>query len=1054
MKKRLLSALLLLVIFVSAAACSQSGTVTDTVTEAEITDIGTDSEDISSETDTEELTETAADTETGEVTTDEVTTEEAITDEEPVFYEKTDKEKIDIANTDFSGLDWTSTLAAASENANGVQGKFTDGARSGYTISNKNMSLTYHILQNDKMIVNSLTNSQGVPYFENTMDAYIRLENGDYYYASESMFSGRMNSQRLGYYYYDFHFRDQDFVNPETKKPYSEGESCIDVLQEYGSKFTGHEVKYLKYENDVLSFTVINLTEPYVELKDIDVPTKEYDAMQITVKAEYADILNLIVLANGESVYSPDRQLVHRFNAGEKATVVIPFSDMKSLKGNITGFKIGIGAKMKEVVEIYEIKLLKRGGERLPLLLERSYHTYPDKVHEQIRAVATETYTGGGWLGTVIEIPASTVRKMVLKGDGDEYSGIPDNFDFSKIEYVGFDIKGVGVFGIIMPSDQNGKMKVEIKNSKYVITHEVKLDEKLNQNGSNQVYHRIYTSDSHQFNDLRKEAYIERNPLTDIQLIKNEYSSKIFPYNKIRGCYDIFTTGAGFVDAYNQTPDKQIAVNIVVTGDGAADRTVYFNVYTASGALECAAVLDQDKALLPLPVQVSKNFSGEKEESKYDPGDNAFGGEAYVPVVVGKDESCKLTVLHLYQNWGQHALKQLSSISFVQPYYHLSIGVTETNCIAPYFVFGKDGWTLPDFRANSAPLWASQPQHTSTGRLYFLSYSKESKGDLYMSESQSAEILSAGPVYADVKMDYLSDDRSIAVTYRHTELPQTDENRTLYEIRMNVLQDVTIQNFKQDFTIFKFDGRYAGAIYNKISYVDENNEIVTEDTDAKRKSARYVSLGTDHPYVAVYEPTFKVPGSEITDAVNFALIVKDYDITIGGKKYDGRLVLRESSASRLTHVELTLDLENVTLKEGDTINIDLILLPWGETKSANDDNVRAVREDTCINPYKVDISTGSLIEDTYIPMVKAENNTAQFTYSGGRNNGVVRVYGFESYKLPDIQVKIDEEWHPLELAGPNGYDGYQVYRDEDGTYSFAFVLDMDAAESYELLIKQ
>ncbi len=64
--------------------------------------------------------------------------------------------------------------------------------------------------------------------------------------------------------------------------------------------------------------------------------------------------------------------------------------------------------------------------------------------------------------------------------------------------------------------------------------------------------------------------------------------------------------------------------------------------------------------------------------------------------------------------------KQISSVQFFVPYYHLSTGVTETNCIAPYYVDGKNLWTLPDFRAMSAPLWAGQPQHTSGGRLYFL----------------------------------------------------------------------------------------------------------------------------------------------------------------------------------------------------------------------------------------------------------------------------------------------------------------------------------------------
>ena len=36
----------------------------------------------------------------------------------------------------------------------------------------------------------------------------------------------------------------------------------------------------------------------------------------------------------------------------------------------------------------------------------------------------------------------------------------------------------------------------------------------------------------------------------------------------------------------------------------------------------------------------------------------------------------------------------------------------------------------------------------------------------------------------------------------------------------------------------------------------------------------------------------------------------------------------------------------------------------------------------------------------------------------------------------------------------HGYDGYQVYKDADGTYSFSFVIDMDKADEYEITVKQ
>lgn len=1032
MKRICAGAMAALMLF--CTACSHESDVT-----------GTDGPGTVTEPDTATVTETVTD----------AVTEPPFVDEEPVFYTNPGKDPVDLSSVDFSKTVWENDIKTANVLKNGVRGKYTDGARSAFTISNKTMSLTYHVLQNDDMIANSLCNSNGVPYFENTMDAYVRYDDGSYYVASRSLFSGRVNSHRLGYYYYDFRIRDQRFTNPETIRPYEEGEATVDLIAEYGDKFKGIEMKDVKCADGSLTCTVTGLTDPNIFLKGLDIDSSEFDAVQITILSETADILSLFLLVDGEGQYSPQRQLVHRFNAGEKTTIVIPCTLMDDLHGKITGIKIALGGKMKEKIEISDLRLLKRGGIRVPLLLERSYHTYPDKMHEQLRVIADVNYTGGGTFGEMIRIPEDTVRALVIKAeDGDERSALDPDFNFEKLEYVGFDIKNAGVFGMIMPLKTNGTVSVELKDGYYVITRERPMGKRVDALGARQLFHRLYTSDSHQFNDLRKEAYIERNPLTDIVVTDNSEGGRFVSYDQKRGCYDISVNGAGFVDAYYRTPDRQPYVEFAVSGDGAVDRTVYFNVLTQSGALECAAVLDQDKVMLPIPVQVSKNFVGEREESKYDPNDDSFGGEAYLPLRVGSDETKKLTVVHLYQNWGKYPLKQLSSISFIQPYYHLSIGVSESNCIAPYFVFGKDGWTLPDFRSNSTPLWRSQPQHTSIGRLFIVQHQTDSKSPLYMSEQQWSKIASSGPLYADISMDYLSDDGAFDVTYRHVELPQTDENRTYYEIRLKVLKDITITDFSKNFSLFKFDGRYAGAVYKKISYLDENNEIVYEDADTGRKRSRVVRLGTDHPYVAVYSPVYTVPGSEDVGTPNFAYIIKNSDIVINGEKYNGNLVFRDNALSNQTHLELSLDLGTVTLKKGDYINVDLILLPWGDTDSVNDSNVLAVRRDSCADPYKIEAVTGTVIEDTYVPSIRAENGAAEFTFSGGENIGVVRVFGLTSRAAPLIEMKYDGEWVPYDLSGPSGYDGYQVYYDEDGTYSFAFTADMTSVDRYEFRVTQ
>ena len=669
-------------------------------------------------------------------------------------------------------------------------------------------------------------------------------------------------------------------------------------------------------------------------------------------------------------------------------------------------------------------------GSKAPFLLEHIFHTYSEKMYEVVRIVATGDYKSGGRLETSVVIAADTVRKVILKNENGEVSDL-DGFDFSTVEYVGFDVIGVGIWGVIMPVlENNGDLKVELKDNNYVITSGIDLNGEI-KNGEDVYFgHRIYSTASHQFNDLRKEAYIERNPLTDVYLMSDEDDAQYLGYDALIGCYRFTCKKSSFNYSYKTAPDKHYKVNAFFSGDGVVDRTVY--IQTAEGK--------NSNGMLPMPLEVGKNFSGEYEEPTYDPQDKGYG-EVYVPITVGKDENKRFTMLHLYQNWGKSPLKQLSFIAYTVPYYHLSVGVTETNCIAPYFVMGKDGWTLPDFRSNSAPFFPETPQHQSAGRLYFLQY-KDANGKSNQSESQTADISSAGPVYADIKMDYLSDDGKIKAEYRHVEMAHTDENRTYYDIKLTVLEDVSFKDFRNDFSFFTFDGR--GAAYSKVVYLDESGNSVTEDAV---KGTRIIKLGSEYPYYGYFS-------GNTYYSVNFALIVLGSDITVNGEKYEGGFVFRDDYDGTLNTGSLTLDLESATLKKGDVLEMRIILMPWGFSTSTDDKNVLDVRQDSGFDPYKLTVITGSAADDAFIPSIKAENGTAVFRLSGGANRCAVRVYGFEKYEKPTITYKSGGNDTEMILCSENGYDGYQVYYDKDGTYSFTFNVDMDAADEYEITVKQ
>lgn len=673
--------------------------------------------------------------------------------------------------------------------------------------------------------------------------------------------------------------------------------------------------------------------------------------------------------------------------------------------------------------------------------IDRTFHIYSDKVN----LVQHLTTTGGeasglAGYGQIYKIDASRVKKLVVK-DASGLHETLEGVDWSTCEYVGFDVVRAGVVGfILLPYENEGKLSVTLEDGFYAVEQHVENDAGKAYPIHSHLYFGLclYTDSTHSFDTFLHEADCERNPLDSLSISKRTDGAAYVGYDALRGAYRFDVNGGDFNYNYYQAPNQYYTVNARITADS-LDRKIYVYTHTASGCLESAVILDKNQTLLPIPLEVGKNFMGENEDSFYLPGDVSYG-EVFLPITLKAGETKDFSVLNLYQNWGNYPLKQISSIQFVAPYYHLSTGVTETNCIAPSFVYGKDNWLLPDFRAMSAPLWAGQPQHTAIGQLFVVRYDTADRvtGNI---ENYHNDIDSYGPVYADVNMDYLSQDGRIHISYRHVEMPQTDENRTYYSLRIDVLEDVPFKDFKSDFSLFCFNGRHPK--FNKLTYLDENNQgqVLDLGIAASGKYDRFFKLGEQYPYFGYYEPL-------AADAVNFALLVKDSHVIIGGEEYKGGFLMRDRFDGSLNFGDLTLDLGEVTLKAGDQIYVDYILLPWGFVNSVNDQNVQNVRNDSLIDPYTVTAQTGTVLEDVYVPKIRVdENQTAAFVYSGGTNHGVVRVYGLQSYARPVIEELVNGEWVAYTDTTNKDYDGYMIYADEDGTYSVAFVINMtDAPE--------
>ncbi len=789
------------------------------------------------------------------------------------------------------------------------------------------------------------------------------------------------------------------------------------------------------------------------------IPSAEYAAgLRNTVSAAYGD-------SNRDSYTFHNSQVtfIHELDGVERYASLSTNDGKAYIENSFKSFytdKFGV----KKYFENYNEKIGRINTIRLGIYyyevrvrdfyigdfgVDKGYHVFADKLYMDYSLLSEKPTKNVKSFGSEISIPSDKVKAVSIADKNGIHSSA-ENIDPMSVEYAAFDIDGTGIIGFITENEACGKsLDIVEKDNNYVITQLADYDPEDGLNAFDESgdykYNkitlgcRIYTDETHSFDGVAAAAYEEKNPL-EITVTDTNANGKVIGYEPLRGTYSVSTDVFTFQVAYDN-PDTQLWSKIKIKGDSKDRKIIFRGTNDTHGGVESSVLLDSNNVLAPVDPEVCKNFKGDGGEPFYSKLDYAYS-DAYYPLVVKANSDLDFTIIMLSQNWGKYPLKQISSIEFHVSYYHLSTGATESNCIAPYFVFGRDGWTLPDFRCRSGQIWETQPQFNSVGILCFMKYKDKACKEDVLSEFTGSNIASSGNMYADITDYYTADSGKYNYSLRHVEMPQTDENRTYYTLKVDFTDDMTIENFRKDFDIFYFDGRYVA--FNNISYLNENNEAVHSSVSDK---LTYHTLGSEAPYFSFYSITDDTINAVSNFGTNFGLIIKDSKITVNGKEEKIPFVFREKTKDKTTMGVLTLDREEMTFKKGDSIEINMILLPYGIGSEKNDDILVKVREDSVITPVSISAAKGEVVADTYLSRVKAENNEAEFTVSGSRNVNAVRIDGFDSMKAPVIEELVGGEWVKYEAASANGYDGYSVQLMADGTYSLSFEFFMDSPES-------
>ena len=705
------------------------------------------------------------------------------------------------------------------------------------------------------------------------------------------------------------------------------------------------------------------------------------------------------------------------------------------------------------------------------LYLDKTYHVYSDRMYQVYRLINSNSSAVSTIKQVTFQtmIPKSSVAKFEIRnGDTITTSYSSNALGSTEFRYAAFDIEGVGVLAFINTSTDCSFWLMQDNDNYYF--RQVKKVGTLEAGGEVSFGTRVYTDTTHDFSGMRAADEIERNPLTADDITVTGHSTSLdgtgfVGYDKLKGHYVMNIAGSGFADAYGE-PDKKYIDNIKVVAKD--DRDVFFMVHSTC-PLEGAALTDKNDLLIPMGLEVMKNFDHEVEEPIYDPADKMYGDTLF-PVKLAKGKTLEFSLVNVYQNWGKYPLKQISSISYYVSYYHMSTGVTETNCLAPYYstYLNKDdvgSWILPDFRgmSNDGQTYEedgsekhSAIQNNSVGAVNGVSNgSSLSSSEADLGIYQGSDIHSSGLTYADMNYSYTSKNGSYDVAYRHVEMPQTDEGRTYYTVEISFKKSTSLKY--ADFSIFSFDARVNGDYYKNAAYIDANGnkQVVSIDSTKLQSTTSIINKWSPTLYKlnkgSSYFTYYNMVRVGIHESGNFALIVKDYAITVNGQASDIGLafyndrIKRNSAYSNRGSLTIA---ENTTFAAGDKITVNVILLPYGKGSGESDiSSVEKVYKDSATEALKATATKGAVVEDDFIATVRAASyGVAEFTLSGGaiKNSEVnyaIRVKGLKKLgKLKVEKKNASGEWETVELASSHGFDGYSVIYEKDGTLEYSFIV--------------
>lgn len=505
-------------------------------------------------------------------------------------------------------------------------------------------------------------------------------------------------------------------------------------------------------------------------------------------------------------------------------------------------------------------------------------------------------------------------------------------------------------------------------------------------------------------------------------------------YQSCKGFYQVTTETRGprgFEEAWiNPNQRYEVALDVRAPEDpvfesGPAE--VICNVRNAYSVLEAAVLTDAHGFPLPVQVQVSKNFGGEKEEGAAE-GDAPYS-EAYVPLRLDAHEPFKGRVYHLFGNWGPHPLKQISSIRFHHHYFHASLGPTETFCYVPFEFPREDGgnYILADVRGLTNLMWPDQPQHDHVSVVGATRY--RSGGAWVNNVLEDTRIYLTAPNMASFAMDYRGASGKTRTRLECFELPQTDEARCFIKMDFEVLEPVVFDaSSARDLRFLNIGAYIVRTVWPRLAYTNAEGETAQVDVPAADAWVLEAEpLAAQHAIVAAYPHRHG----------NMGLFIHHVEGQLGGRPMD-RFGVSCFGGKNVTEVFLTAPEALTKLVPGDGFTARLFVMPYGGGDSSH---APVERQRTLYGAKGMTVNAlhGEVLSDFPAVVDADPRGFAEFETHHGSNWMPLIVQGFASHKAPMLWEKRAGQWllHDQQI---HGNDWHQSFRAQDGSTGYVFAV--------------